>query len=271
MARFDLPELMDQPWLPRWLRDGITDALRDAGWLFPVFRVVDPVLRDLLELAPSRRLVDLASGGGGPALDSFADLQAMGAATALVLTDLHPNLAAFARACETPGVTHVAHSVDASLVPAELTGVRTLFNSFHHLGPTAARAVLANAAETRQPILVAEVVARSLSGVFVATTVPLVAIPAAVLRGDPVAFALRCTILPLVLLYEGYVSCLRTYSDAELDGLTHGLGDDYSWSRGITRVPWLPVQVRWLAGRPDSVERDSAPREHTSTTPTMQT
>jgi len=57
--------------------------------------------------------------------------------------------------------------------------------------------------------------------------------------------------VPLVLLFDGIVSCLRTYSPPELRELTNGLGDcRYHWSIGCVKRGrrWLPIT--YLVGYP---------------------
>jgi hypothetical protein len=56
-------------------------------------------------------------------------------------------------------------------------------------------------------------------------------------------------VLPLVGAFDGVVSCLRTYSPAELRELLHGL-DTFAWQVGETRSPWSPLVVTYLVGVP---------------------
>jgi hypothetical protein len=112
------------------------------------------------EHAPRRMIVDLCSGGGG-ALVGLAERGALGPVDEIVLTDLYPNAAAFALAERRlpPGVCRgVPTPVDASDVPPELRGgVRTLFNSLHHLPPPLVLRVLGDAARQGQPFAAFEV------------------------------------------------------------------------------------------------------------------
>jgi len=55
-----------------------------------------------------------------------------------------------------------AEPVDATNVPADLRGARTVWNAFHHSRPEQARSILANAVADRQAIAVFEVVSREL-------------------------------------------------------------------------------------------------------------
>jgi len=56
-------------------------------------------------------------------------------------------------------------------------------------------------------------------------------------------------VLPIVGLFDGIVSCLRTYSPTELRELSRGL-DSYDWEIGEKRNGWSPLVVTYLVGVP---------------------
>ncbi len=115
---------------------------------------------------------------------------------------------------------HAADSVDAMKVPGELQGFRTMFTSFHHFPPEEARAILQNAVDTRQSIGIFEITRRAPSTIalmFPWALMPFIFTP--LIR--PFRWSrLLCTyvlpIIPMVLLFDGVVSCLRTYRPQEL-------------------------------------------------------
>jgi hypothetical protein len=55
--------------------------------------------------------------------------------------------------------------------------------------------------------------------------------------------------LPLVLLFDVIVSCLRVYSGPELRDLTASL-DRYHWDTGTVRSKWIPIPISYLIGVP---------------------
>jgi hypothetical protein len=56
--------------------------------------------------------------------------------------------------------------------------------------------------------------------------------------------------LPLVLLFDVLVSCLRVYSAPDLRDLTAGL-DRYHWDIGTVRImKWIPIPLSYLIGVP---------------------
>ena len=59
-------EFHDQKWFPKYLRDGVTDALQFILSLAGIYRPIVPLLNKAVEATRAKRIVDLCSGGGGP-------------------------------------------------------------------------------------------------------------------------------------------------------------------------------------------------------------
>jgi hypothetical protein len=58
-------------------------------------------------------------------------------------------------------------------------------------------------------------------------------------------------VVPLVSLFDGLVSCLRTYSVQELRDLTEGLGaNNYQWDIGELKSTVGPIPITYLIGVP---------------------
>jgi hypothetical protein len=261
MTRIAAPELEDYSWFPVPMRDAITGFLRVAAETLGVQRLAVPMVLEALSTldgAGATRIVDLCSGGGGPVLELVRGLeQHHGKRVDALLTDKFPNHRAFERAeHELPGrVTGRRESMDATQVPAELLGVRTIFNAFHHLPPPLARAVLADAAQQQQPILTFDFVERSVLGFGTAATTPL-SFPLLLPFVRPVsALALALTyavpLLPAVTLWDGLASCLRAHSPQELEAMVDGLArPDYQFRVVRQRIPGRPHYVTSVIGMP---------------------
>jgi len=59
-------------------------------------------------------------------------------------------------------------------------------------------------------------------------------------------------VVPLVTLFDGLVSCLRSYSVQELRELTERLNpNDYEWHIGTVQNKWIPIPVTYLIGMPN--------------------
>jgi len=255
IPRVHLLEIHDQPWCPVAVRDGITDLIQTGlGW-FRAYDAVAPLLARALRRTGARRVVDLASGGGGPWPRFLGLLAREGAAPPVLLTDRFPNRRALERLrTVTRGALDFhPEPVDATAVPAELAGFRTLFTSFHHFRPDAARAILADAVRRGEGVAAFEITRRdplslvlNLLGVLaVLVAVPLVR----PFRWDRVLFTYIIPLLPLAGAFDGFVSCLRTYSPVELRALVAGL-PEYDWEIGLERHRFLPMWITYVIGSP---------------------
>ncbi|MCB9611514.1 MAG: class I SAM-dependent methyltransferase [Sandaracinus sp.] len=243
MRRLDVPEIEDQPWCPRVLRDAVTDHLRFLAEVTRGFEPVVPLLERALARSGTRRVVDLCSGGGGPWVGLSKRLPDVD----VVLTDLYPNLEAFASVeAESRGrVRGERHPTDATDVA--LTGVRTLFNGFHHLPRPAAIAVLRDAVRKRQPIVIVEASDHRGIGmgvVSVAAASSFVAAPfVRPFRWERLALTWGVPAIPALLLYDGVASMLRLYGRDDYPELIAEAdpSNEHTWEIGSAKVPGVPV------------------------------
>jgi hypothetical protein len=179
-----------------------------------------------------------------------------------VLTDLFPNELAIARINGPGGPAHVTYlerPVDATDVPADLVGVRTMFASFHHMRPEAGRAILADAFFKRQAICIFEFTNNSVVGVLSYLVMPLVTMALTPLVRPVSAKRLALTylvpVIPLLVTGDGMASHLRTYSPAELRELVQDLrAPDYRWEAGDLKHWLVPYRVPYLIGCPLKLE-----------------
>jgi hypothetical protein len=249
-------ELEDQPWCPGVLRDAATDYLQTALRLRRSYAAtVEPLATALLE-SRERRVVDLCSGGGGPWLDLVPALRTRGLEVSVCLTDKYPNVAACQRAQATLGsdaLRFEVDSVDATAVPPRLQGFRTVFTAMHHFQPAAAQAVLANAVRAGEGIAVFDFTERSVRGVLAMLAAPLFVLALTPLirpfRWSRLVWTYLVPLVPLLVLFDGIVSCLRTYKPAELMVLAAAAGNGrYRWESGTLPAPGLPIT--FLIGLP---------------------
>ncbi len=255
MQRRHLIELEDQPWFPSTVRDLATDYLHFAQTATSLHKAMTPLIREALEAAGTTRIVDLCSGGSGPLPAVIDELNQSGMHVSATLTDLFPNLSAFERAAAASrgAITYRHGPVDARTVPLELTGLRTLFNGFHHFRPADAKAILADAANARQPIAIFEASRRSL-----VTLVSVLLLPLMVLLFTPfmrpfkwtrLFFTYLIPLVPLTCLWDGFVSQLRAYTLEELTELGRSAGT-MVWRAGYEPFPRGPGRLTYLLGWP---------------------
>ncbi|GAC1365573.1 MAG: hypothetical protein NVSMB3_14180 [Acidobacteriaceae bacterium] len=258
MRRSILVEIHDHPAFPPLLRDLTTDALQ-ALWDFGhSYRPILPRLRTALACLGTSQILDLCSGAGGPWLSLAHDFQHTSPAPlSICLTDKFPNREAFdrARATSPEAITFDLRSIDATRVPGDLPGFRTIFASFHHFAPAEAHHVLADAVHRWQGIAIFEAARPALRTMLAICFIPFLALiltpSIRPFRWSRLLFTYLIPIVPLVLWVDGILSCLRAYSLDQLRDFAQVVSTPgYHWEIGEERGGLLPVT--YLIGRPES-------------------
>ena len=138
MRRIHFFEIVDQVWWPRTIRDAQTDFLAFLLRVGNQYAAATRWLTLTLEQCESDEIIDLCSGGGGPWPSLVKALRAERQRDVSVcLTDKYPNVAALSAEVDRAGgaLKFCATSVDATGVPADFGGVRTLFTALYHFTP----------------------------------------------------------------------------------------------------------------------------------------
>jgi|SRR5579864_1943447 len=259
-------EIHEQPWFPQFLRDQVVDGLQMILEVMDTYEPIAQLLRVRLEECGTERVLDLCSGAGGPWPSLMRHFESHGTSPPEVfLTDKYPS-ATNLHDLGSPianRIHFISHSVDATRIPGHLHGFRTLFSSFHHLNPEDARSLLQDSVPRRQAIGIFEAPSRR-----TLTLVSLLFIPIATwlfvlfrrpFRWSRLFWTYLIPIVPLVLLFDGLISCLRAYSPEELKDMTRELGGNgYRWEIGEERGGFLPVRITYLIGAPQSVSVGAA-------------
>jgi hypothetical protein len=249
-------EFHDQPWFPIFLRDYVTDGLQSVLSLGGLYRNIAARLQNAFRACKASRVVDLCSGGSGPwpwLHECLRDGQ--GRLAEICLTDLYPNTPAFERIRqETHGeITYWPESIDATKVPAQLPGFRTIFSSFHHFPKQDAIGILQNAVDNRQgigifeaarrhPITIAQNALIFFGGLV---TAPFIR----PFRFSRLFWTYILPVIPFVLFYDGVISSLRAYSTKQLQEMIASLhSDGYVWEVG--EEPRGFFTVTYLLGYP---------------------
>lgn len=269
MRRWHLFEFEDQPWLPDVIRNLQTDFLRQMSTALRLYAPVVPLIDKVLARNSSRRIVDLCSGAAGP----WEQLLAGGWEVTVTLTDRYPNRAALARAQAryAPRLTYCPDPVDARQLPAQLDGMRILFNGFHHFRPAEARALLQDAVDHRAAIgifEIAERTPRTLLAVLFGVPLLVFALTPGIrpLTFSRLFWTYGVPLAPLCIVWDGLVSLLRAYSPAELLAMATATGGDYHWECARIARPFPAAPITYLLGHPRSpqspVPADSLPGAH---------
>ncbi|HEX3470836.1 MAG TPA: hypothetical protein VHT28_06575 [Silvibacterium sp.] len=256
-------ELHDQPPFPGFLRDLMTDGLEAMWNSQDIYGPIVPRLQRALAAAGTSRIIDLCSGGGGPWIKLARDLAESGEPTpAVLLTDKYPNQRAFQRIRAATGNAVGFHPdpVDATCIPPELAGFRTMFTTFHHFAPCEARAILKDAFDQGQGIAIFETPkcdARTLLAVFLVPLLTLGLVPRIrPFRWSRIFWNYCLPVIPFTLWFDGVMSCLRSYSQADLQEMIAGFtSENYRWEVGEEQGRL--ISVTYLVGcsvRQDKLE-----------------
>jgi hypothetical protein len=258
MRRFRLFEFEDQAWLPAPFRNYLTETLRYQVTKYGTYAPAVGKIRDAVLRAGCDQIVDLCSGAGGPQLQIREALKnEHGLRISVVMTDRFPNtkLIEQLRHARIEGVTYLTDPIDAASVPADLKGLRTLFTSFHHLGPGSALALLQKAVEDRAPIAVFEFTERKFLNLIGALLSPV-----ALLFQTPwitpfswgrLLWTYLLPVIPMMNMWDCAVSHLRSYTLVELQRLALEAGmDRYNWQAGTIISERTRGSITYLIGYP---------------------
>lgn len=258
LPRLHAFEFEDQSWLPDALRDGVTDYLQHCMRAVRLYHPAAPIIARLVADGGEHRIVDLCSGAGGPWLGLLPELRAAGCHAPILLTDRFPNRSTAKRLRTESGgaIECFAAPVDATRVPPELRGVRTMFTSFHHFAPEAARSLLRDGVSARAPIAIFEFTERKLlKNLLSSITLPSIALLLGPfvrpVRWSRLALTYFVPLVPLIGVWDGFVSNLRSYTAEELLRMANDVApDEYIWESGQIDSPFRLVKITYLTGRP---------------------
>jgi hypothetical protein len=132
-----------------------------------------------------------------------------------------------------------------------------MFTSFHHFPFDQARTIVQNAVDARQGIGIFEITRRTPSAIiFIALwslTPFFFSLFVSPFRWSRLLYTYVFLIIPFVLLFDGVVSCLRSYQAMELREMIENLnGAEYQWEVGELRGGSLKLPVTYLIGCPPS-------------------
>jgi hypothetical protein len=241
MRRRQLVELEDLSWCPAVVRDGGTDWLAFMANGTGVFSSAAVRLRQAMRATNTTRIVDLCSGSGGPWVTLERELAANGPVQ-VELTDRFPNQVAadWARARSGNRLQYRRTPVDATDVPAELEGVRTMFNGFHHFPPDLARGILADAVRKRRAIAIFEAAnRRDIALLAMPLQLPAILLLTPLVRPftwSRLFFTYLVPLIPAIVLFDGVMSFLRLYLEDDLRELVQSVPghETFDWDIGST-------------------------------------
>lgn len=256
MKRLRLFEFEDQSWFPSYIRNYLTDFLEFLFVNFALYKPVINLIENILPTTADKQIIDLCSGGAGPITQIQKYLKEKGNHNLkIILTDKYPNLDKFKHIKKKLNgeINYIEDSIDATNVPSELKGVRTLFTSFHHFSEEMGKKILKDAYNKKVAIAIFEAMDRSWYSLFL--TLPL---PLFVLLFTPFIKPFKLSRLfwtyiipatPLVVLWDGIISVFRIYNPQELLDLTKDYNNNYHWKFGKIKTT-MNSKIVYLIGTP---------------------
>ena len=251
-------EFEDLAWFPDTIRESMTDYLRYLITTLNFYQPIIPLIIEGLKQTNSDKIVDLCSGGGGAIEQIHTNLnQQSDAKIKITLTDKFPNRNAYEFiSLKTKGrISFSDTSVDASHVPATLTGLRTIFSGFHHFNNDFAKKVLKDAVDAKCGI-----------GIFDGGNKNILAIIGILIfhpilfflftpffkpfRFSRLLFTYIIPIIPFCTVWDGIVSIIRLYKPNELLKIAHEVeSENYFWEAGKKKSNF-GLKVTYLIGYP---------------------
>lgn len=240
-------EVNDSEHAPAFVRDMIVETLsRSLRWGRILHNLVPPFQR-FLELTGAREVLDLCAGFAGPATILASEMARSGLAPPrFVLTDLYPRPDSWrdARDAHPDHIDFVPEPVDATQIPEALAKgrARTIINALHHFPPDLVQAMFADAVKSSRGIFIAEAFERNplqFLNLAPAGLAALLANPVLAKR-DHLKRAALTWLSPIALgisTWDGVVSTLRVYTEADLRQIVAPLGDSFTWEYGHYRYP----------------------------------
>ena len=251
-------EFEDQPWFPGVIRNYMTDYLRFLFHVFKLYHPVFPLLKQALLKTNSHQILDLCSGSGGAMEDIYLNLKTtFNKDIQIILSDLFPSLIIYDQLNNQTkrGISYISTPIDASDVPPELNGLRTMFSGFHHFEPKRAMAVLENAVHAKKAIGIFDGGNRSLWMVLLL----IVAHPVLLFLCTPffrpfrisrLIFTYLIPVIPFCTLWDGIFSISRLYMPDEMLQMAMAAESrDYTWISGKVKNKF-GLSIAYLVGYP---------------------
>ncbi len=248
-------EFEDLKWFPSLFRNFITDLLT---FQINKFNIYGPVIEKIIKAAQrseNKKIIDLCSGGGGAIIRLHKEMNDKGLIPpfTIVITDKYPNISAFEKVASN-GIKPIKESIDATNVPSDLKGFRTLFTAFHHFKPETARLILKDAVDKETAIGIVEITEREWKSLLTLIIAPIAALAftpfVRPFKWSRLFWTYVIPLIPILYTWDGIISNLRSYKLEELNQMTKSLhANNYHFEMGNI-VSKFHINLTYLIGHP---------------------
>jgi hypothetical protein len=240
--RLQLFEFNDTPGVPDFIRDTVIESLsRTLAWGRVLRRVVAP-FDAFVKRAGVTEVLDVGAGAGGPAGIFVDELLAAGVEPPrFILTDVHPQVESWEalRRRHPRYIDYIAEPIDGAAIPPELARgrVTAIINVLHHFPPELAPKILRASLQRSAGVFVIEGFERTPLGfaAFARAGLPALLANPLLSPRDNVQKAIFTWLTPFAIavsIWDGVVSTLRVYSEAELREMVAPLGNPVELAYG---------------------------------------
>jgi len=220
--------------------------------VFGYYKLWVPAFSDFLEETKAEKIMECCSGAGEALelLESQLDSTQFNSVHYL-LSDIQPRFEFVSKFnLEKEGRFHyIAESVDVTQLKVDLDCPKVFINSFHHFSQPQVENIFKSVLGNGNEILILEYVRNSLLGylsmlmgpIVVLLTLPFVVKP----KHFPIMalFTYLVPLFPLMVLWDGMVSCMHEYNAKQLRGIATGLGMEVTVKSSVTRSLFYPAGV----------------------------
>lgn len=241
MRRHQLFEIHEQPWLPNVWRELFQLSLGRAVSLMKAIEGFSDRFRRFLEDARPASVLELASGSGELSVELWRHLfegenGEVGRVPRLVLSDLFPNEVGFSRFKKLypRWVDAVDEPVDALAAPVAEDQALMMLEGLHHFSPEQLRQMFRHAEEHSRGFVAFETTRRQWKNIgMVLLTAPTTLLIAGFMvrpfRLRNLLWGLLLPVVPALLVIDGILSNLRSYTVEEFRDLVGEGNDVFVW------------------------------------------
>tara|TARA_B100000508_G_scaffold75230_1_gene58671 strand:- start:145262 stop:146068 length:807 start_codon:yes stop_codon:yes gene_type:complete len=238
MKRIQLFEFEDQSWFPSWMRTSLNRLIRVLLNKMGITESASTLINQKLKESNSNQVVDLGSGAGGVMIDVFKNLKATQPDTlpSFILTDLYPSESHvdYVNKLQFDQLRYDHRSINALNLDSTPSGLKTMFNAFHHLRPNEAQRLLESAAKAETPILMYEMadnrIPLILWWLFLPVSLIIVALMCLFLTPmvrpltfKQLFFTYVIPIIPITYAWDGQASYPRIYTFSDIEELIQNI------------------------------------------------
>lgn len=266
MKRLELFEFEDYNWLPKFIRNAITNLIQVLHKISGTPKMISEILLKIKREYDFDQIVDLGSGSGGPMIEAIKLMNKNNEVenVSLILSDLHPNTTVIEKIknSNTPLISYHPTSINATNLKDTPPGLKTMIASFHHMNPVKARAILHSAQQNKQAIFIYEIGQNTIPTLLWWILLPISLIILFImtwimtpfvkgLGWKQLLFTYLIPIIPLVYAWDGQASIMRTYTFKDIESMIGNLDqENYKWSIEVAEKSNGKKQGYFIKGIP---------------------